>query len=153
MSCIVKTHLEKRHEEKKLKRKMDAFKSCLKRLDPPITLKSKWEEIAARVSHKSDYRELEEEDRISVFNKILTKMAGKESSSSLKESSDRDKKRHKSSRRRSRSLESSTSLEEEKRRRKRDKREEDSVMKDRIVIEKHSNPDVTYSTEEGEIME
>lgn len=42
---LVREREEKRKEAKKVKRRMDAFKSLLKRVDPPITQRSSWQEV------------------------------------------------------------------------------------------------------------
>ena len=76
-SIISRIREDKKKESRKLKKRMDAFKSLLKHLDPPISAKSPWKEVAAKVSHKSEYQDLNEEDRITVFEKIIAKIAGK----------------------------------------------------------------------------
>jgi pre-mRNA-processing factor 40 len=90
-----------RRDSKKLKRRMDALKSILKHLDPPITPKTPWSEVAAKISHKSDYQDLEEEHRVAVFEKFVSKLTGKSQrdGESGNESDDKskhrkDKKRH-----------------------------------------------------------
>lgn len=49
LKCVFKSKLkqreEKRKEEKRLKKKMDMFKYVLKKVSPPITIYSTWEEV------------------------------------------------------------------------------------------------------------
>jgi len=47
--CVFKAKMkqreEKRKEEKRLKKKLDMFKYALKKVTPPITIHSTWEEV------------------------------------------------------------------------------------------------------------
>ena len=101
-SIMVRIREDKRRDSKKLKKRMDALKSILKRVEPPITMKTPWEEVAARISHKSDYQDLEEEHRIAVFEKYISKIAGKSNRDGSGDESDEKSNKHKKERKRHR---------------------------------------------------
>jgi len=98
--CIFKAKLkqreEKRKEEKRLKKKMEMFKHVLKKVSPPITIYSTWEEIKPLIETKPESQVLTEENRIEVFNKFIKKLKDKEDTVSGEEGSiidDRDRSR------------------------------------------------------------
>ncbi|ORX60771.1 hypothetical protein BCR36DRAFT_314557 [Piromyces finnis] len=98
--CIFKAQMkqreEKKKEEKKLKKKMDMFKYALKKVTPPITIHSTWEEVKPLIETKPESQVLTEENRIEVFNKLIKRLKEKEELGSEEEGSiieDRDRSR------------------------------------------------------------
>jgi len=98
--CIFKAKLkqreEKRKEEKRLKKKMEMFKYVLKKVNPPITIYSTWEEVRPLIETKPESQVLTEENRIEVFNKFIKRLKEKEELASEEEGSiieDKDKSR------------------------------------------------------------
>jgi pre-mRNA-processing factor 40 len=116
-----------RKEEKRLRRKMDAFKSVLKRLEPSITLRMTWADVAVKVSHKEEYQDLEEEKRVAVFEAYKAKLAGKAKESEAESDEERRKRNKKKKHRRHDSPGSS----EEDRSMKRNRRDEDVDRRER----------------------
>ncbi|KND04497.1 uncharacterized protein SPPG_00225 [Spizellomyces punctatus DAOM BR117] len=101
---------DKRRSEKKIRKKMDAFKYVLKKLDPSITIDSSWNKVEPFVKSTSEYNTLDESQRVEVFNKYLARLKEKaerksrannsksdleddDEEGSLREESDRRKKR------------------------------------------------------------
>ncbi|KAI9013299.1 hypothetical protein BC832DRAFT_549319 [Gaertneriomyces semiglobifer] len=79
---------ERRRAEKKARKRMDAFRSLLKKLDPPITLATEWSAVEPHVKHTHEYESLDASQRIEAYQKHMSR---------LKEKSER-RNRHKSSR-------------------------------------------------------
>ncbi|KAI8854712.1 hypothetical protein BC829DRAFT_379467 [Chytridium lagenaria] len=81
LKVAAKMKEEKRRQEKKLKKKMDAFKSLLKRADVPISSSSAWEDVRPLIATKSEFEALEESFKVEVFNKFIRRLKEKEKSS------------------------------------------------------------------------
>ncbi|KAJ3262296.1 PRP40 pre-mRNA processing factor 40 [Boothiomyces macroporosus] len=77
---------EKRHQERKHRKKMDAFRSTLKRLSPPIKLTDNWQDVRSRCINP-EFHALDEDSRILAFDKFMRR---------LKEKQDERKKRQRS---------------------------------------------------------
>ncbi|TPX78538.1 hypothetical protein CcCBS67573_g00254 [Chytriomyces confervae] len=73
---------EHRRKEKKTKKRMDAFKSVLKKLDDPkVTSQSTWEQIRIVVKGSEEYADLDEDQRVVVFDKLVRRLKEKEQES------------------------------------------------------------------------
>jgi pre-mRNA-processing factor 40 len=72
--ATVKVREEKKYQEKKLKKKMDAFKSILKHLTPPIKAQDSWISIRERVKGGPEFDAISEDDRTEVFGKIIKRL-------------------------------------------------------------------------------
>ena len=69
---------EQRYQEKKLKRRMDAFKSLLKRVTPSIQVNETWNDIRSRLEGRTDYEALRDDNlRIQVFEKYVKRLKEK----------------------------------------------------------------------------
>ncbi|KAJ3172149.1 PRP40 pre-mRNA processing factor 40 [Geranomyces variabilis] len=80
---------EKRRAEKKLRRKMDAFKSHLRKLSSPaITADTDWETVRERVAGHHDYEALEESQRVEAFQRVLARLREKAQRGSGRKHSD-----------------------------------------------------------------
>ncbi|KAJ3155311.1 PRP40 pre-mRNA processing factor 40 [Geranomyces michiganensis] len=80
---------EKRRAEKKLRRKMDAFKSLLRKLSSPaVSADADWEAVRARVAGHHDYEALEEPQRIEAFQRVLARLREKAQRESGRRNSD-----------------------------------------------------------------
>ncbi|KAJ3115326.1 hypothetical protein HDU96_000810 [Phlyctochytrium bullatum] len=127
---IAKLKEEKRRQEKKLRKKMDAFKNLLKRVDPPITVQSIWEDVRSSISSKSDFEALDEGHRIEVFNKYIKRLKEKDkhqsSESEEDDDSDHDEGGARKKRRERDSRDSKVKKEKKKHRRSRSQGSEDS---------------------------
>lgn len=140
---------DKKREAKKLKKRMDGLKSILKHLDPPITPKTPWAEVAAKISHKSDYQDLEEEDRVVVFEKFIKKLSGKSNreGDSVDESDDKshkhrkEKKRHRRRRSGSPNSHKNSSDEEDRHRSSKKKKSSSRHDDDRYSESRHRRRD------------
>ncbi|KAJ3247820.1 hypothetical protein HDU78_002901 [Chytriomyces hyalinus] len=94
---------EHRRKEKKTKKRMDAFKSVLKKLDDPkVTSQSTWEQIRIVVKGSEEYADLDEDQRVVVFDKLVRRLKEKEqeshsSSSDGEDDPERATKKRKSS--------------------------------------------------------
>lgn len=89
--CVFKAKLkqreEKRKEEKRLRKKMEMFRYALKKVTPPITIHSTWEEVKPLIETKPESQVLTEENRIEVFNKFIKRLKEKEELASEEEGS------------------------------------------------------------------
>ncbi|KAJ3276768.1 PRP40 pre-mRNA processing factor 40 [Terramyces sp. JEL0728] len=77
---------EKRHQDRKLRKKMDAFRSTLKRLSPAIKLSDNWQDVRSRCIN-AEFHALDEDSRVLAFDKFMKR---------LKEKQDERKKRQRS---------------------------------------------------------
>jgi len=76
------------------------FKYALKKVTPPITIHSTWEEVKPLIETKPESQVLTEESRIEVFNKFIKRLKekeelGSEEEGSIIEERDRSRKRKK----------------------------------------------------------
>ncbi|KAI9093766.1 hypothetical protein DFS34DRAFT_652327 [Phlyctochytrium arcticum] len=68
---------DRRRMERKLRKKQDALKSVLKRLNPPLSLDSSWDSVAPRISDLEEYVSLEESQRLETFQKFIHRLKEK----------------------------------------------------------------------------
>lgn len=66
---------EKRYQDKKVRKKMDAFKSFLRHLVPAIRIDEKWSEVKPRIG--SDFNDLDEPRQIETFDKVIKRILEK----------------------------------------------------------------------------
>ena len=64
---------EKKHAERKLRRKVDDFKYFLRHLDPPINIDDKWEDVKKRCLGP-EYDALDEEKRVEAFDRVIVRL-------------------------------------------------------------------------------
>lgn len=88
---------ERRDEEHNERYAMDALRSVVKRLDPPVSLTDTWEVVRPRVEKTDEYRALKSDNlRESVFDKYMRRLKEKESDRrdrSRRDERDRDRDR------------------------------------------------------------
>jgi len=88
---------ERRDEEHNERYAMDALRSVIKRLDPPVLLADTWEVVRPRIEKTDEYRALKSDTlRESVFDKYLRRLREKESDRrdrSRRDDRDRDRDR------------------------------------------------------------
>ncbi len=88
---------ERRDEEHHERYAMDALRSVIKRLDPPVSLSDTWEVVRPRVEKADEYRALKSDNlRESVFNKYMRRLQEKDSDRrdrSRRDERDRDRDR------------------------------------------------------------
>ncbi|KAF7720876.1 hypothetical protein EC973_005885 [Apophysomyces ossiformis] len=98
---------EKRRQEKKLRKKMDALRHALKRLEPPVSLESEWKDIRPRAETLPEFQDIEdEENRVEAFNKFIKRLKEKQNEQDddedeegiIKEDEDTSYSRHRRSR-------------------------------------------------------
>ncbi|TPX47900.1 hypothetical protein SeLEV6574_g02360, partial [Synchytrium endobioticum] len=100
---------EKRREERRRYKKMDALKSILKKLDPPITTTTPWSEVIPRIQRQPEYEDVDEGTRKEIYDKFISRLIEKAersveedgeeggSMSKKRSSSKRDSEHHRSS--------------------------------------------------------
>ncbi|KAI9334514.1 hypothetical protein DFJ73DRAFT_852971 [Zopfochytrium polystomum] len=108
--ALAKQKEERRKQEKRLRKKTDAFKYVLKKLVPPITSSTQWTEVQPLVENLPEYEDLEAEQRIQTFEKFVQRLAAKANqkdkgekgdesgSNSEEEGNSRRKRRHRDDR-------------------------------------------------------
>ncbi|KAJ3338720.1 PRP40 pre-mRNA processing factor 40 [Gonapodya sp. JEL0774] len=69
---------DKRKEERRIRKRMDYFKALLKKVDPPLSGESVWEDVRPLIEDKRDFLDLTEEQRIEVFDYVVKKLRKKE---------------------------------------------------------------------------
>ncbi|KAF2856153.1 hypothetical protein T440DRAFT_463487 [Plenodomus tracheiphilus IPT5] len=88
---------ERRDEEHNERYAMDALRSIIKRLDPPVLLADTWEVVRPRIEKTDEYRALKSDTlRESVFDKYMRRLKEKESDRrdrSRRDDRDRDRDR------------------------------------------------------------
>ncbi|KAJ3034790.1 hypothetical protein HDV00_004652 [Rhizophlyctis rosea] len=115
--ALAKSKDEQRRAERKLRKKLDAFKHILKRVEPRITVVSTWEEVRPQVEHKSDFQALEEPQRVEAFEKYIARLKEK---AEEKQHSDKSEEEED---------DEEGSIREDKRKRKSSKRDRDGDRK------------------------
>lgn len=64
---------DKKHADRKLRKKIDAFKHHLRHLELPITINDTWESVRSRaLGH--DYDALDEVQRVYAFDKVIRRL-------------------------------------------------------------------------------
>lgn len=76
---------EKKYLEKKLRKKMDCFKSFLRHLHPAIVVSDRWEDIRERAKGP-EFDALDEAHRVEVFDRVVQKLGEKIEETSKKRS-------------------------------------------------------------------
>lgn len=90
--------VQKRSEEEKhaadrhRRRAIDALRSRIKHLEPPVRITDTWEQTEPRVDKTEEYRDLDEEGRQTAFEKVIRRLKEKE------EDAERERERRKSRR-------------------------------------------------------
>ncbi|KAJ3410872.1 1-pyrroline-5-carboxylate dehydrogenase [Chytridiales sp. JEL 0842] len=79
--ALAKQKEERRRHDRKLRKKMDAFKSLLKRAEPPILISTTFEEMQQRLNGRTDYEALEPAHRVEVFERYIRRLKEKEEES------------------------------------------------------------------------
>lgn len=70
---------DKHHAERHQRRAMDALRSCIKHLDPPVLARDTWETVRPRVEKLDEFAAVESEDaRQSAFEKVVKRLREKE---------------------------------------------------------------------------
>ncbi|KAK9465884.1 hypothetical protein V1512DRAFT_276998 [Lipomyces arxii] len=65
---------EDRHqEERRLRRKVDALRSVIRHLEPPINVTSTWDDIKPRIQNFPEYEALDDANRLLAFEKQLAR--------------------------------------------------------------------------------
>ena len=66
---------EKRRQEKKIKKKIDALRHALKHLDPAINVEDSWDTVRPRIENLSEYQAIEaEQHRIEAYEKFIKRL-------------------------------------------------------------------------------
>ncbi|KAK9325594.1 hypothetical protein V1517DRAFT_313765 [Lipomyces orientalis] len=91
-SRVLRKLEEDRHqEERRLRRRIDALRSVMRHLEPPMTGQSTWEEIRERIKDTSEFLAVDsEENRKLAFEKQLIRVKEKEEGVSYERERDRD---------------------------------------------------------------
>lgn len=90
--------VQKRNEEEKhaadrhQRRAIDALRSRIKHLDPPVRITETWEQVVPRIEKFEEYRTLDEESRQMAFEKVVKRLKEKE------EDAEKDRERRKARR-------------------------------------------------------
>ncbi|KAL4930195.1 snoRNA-splicing protein PRP40 [Aspergillus undulatus] len=83
---------EKHAADRHQRRAVDALRSRLKRLDPPLRVTDTWEDVKPRLEKYEEYRALESDDlRQSAFDKAIRRLKEKEEDTERDRSRDRDR--------------------------------------------------------------
>ena len=91
---------EKHSAERHQRRAIDALRSRIKHLEPPVRVSDTWEQVKSRVQNLEEYRALDTDElRRSAFDKVIRRLNEKE------EDADRDRERERSRRDRDRERE------------------------------------------------
>jgi pre-mRNA-processing factor 40 len=70
---------DKHHAERQQRRAVDALRSRIKRLEPPVRVDDTWEEVRPRLEKLEEFRALDSEDlRRSAFDKTIRRLKDKE---------------------------------------------------------------------------
>ncbi|KAI9255189.1 hypothetical protein BDA99DRAFT_518130 [Phascolomyces articulosus] len=156
---------EKRRQEKKMKKKIDALRHAMKYLEPTITVDDTWETVQPRIEHLPEYQTIEDEQqRMEAYEKYIKRLKEKqhnadhndedEEEGMIKEDEDYSKHHPSSSRRykqrRGSDRESDHGYSDEERSRKRKKRRHTSSHHDNFDQPVDGN---RSSAEEGEALD
>lgn len=79
---IIKREEEDRHHaERAQRRAIDALRSVIKHLDPPVRVTDAWADVKPRVEHFDEYRALDDDARRAAFEKVIRRLKEKEAES------------------------------------------------------------------------
>ncbi len=82
---------EKHHAERHQRRAVDALRSRIKHLEPPVQVGDTWEQVRARVEKLDEYRALDSDElRRSAYDKLMRRLREKEDDLERDRSSRRD---------------------------------------------------------------
>ncbi|KAJ1548729.1 hypothetical protein HK405_016052, partial [Cladochytrium tenue] len=104
--AVAKQKEERRRQERRTRKKMDAFKYTLKKLTPPVAPGAQWAEVRELVKDSAEFGDLDEEQRVEVFERFLRRLKEKADDSGSDEndggggdgSGSRRKRRHRDER-------------------------------------------------------
>ncbi|KAJ3286015.1 hypothetical protein HDU79_006884 [Rhizoclosmatium sp. JEL0117] len=106
--AIARSKDDEKRKERRTRKRLDAFKSLLKHLSPRLTSVATWEKVKPLVKGTDEYGDLEEAQRVYVFDRFLKKLKAREqadeSSSSEESGDDGEKSRKRKSSGRERDL-------------------------------------------------
>ncbi|KAJ5620572.1 hypothetical protein N7510_004556 [Penicillium lagena] len=89
--AIRRTEEEKHAADRHQRRAVDALRSRIKRLEPPVVVTDTWEEVQPRLEKYEEYKALESDElRSSAFEKIIRRLKEKEEDGDRDRSSRRD---------------------------------------------------------------
>ncbi|ORY87135.1 hypothetical protein BCR37DRAFT_335881, partial [Protomyces lactucae-debilis] len=69
---------DQRHEERRLRRKMDDLRGAMKKLEPPIQVSDSYVDTRTRLSMLAEFEGLGEDQRIQAFDKYIRRLREKE---------------------------------------------------------------------------
>ena len=76
---VQKRNEEERHAADRHKRRaVDALRSVIKHLEPPVRITDNWEEVQPRVEKAPEFQALDEEGRLAAFDKVIKRLREKE---------------------------------------------------------------------------
>lgn len=91
---------EKHAADRHQRRAIDALRSRIKHLEPPVRLGDTWEQVQPRIEKYEEYTALESDDlRLSAFEKFMRRLKEKEEDADRDRERDRDRDRDRGSRR------------------------------------------------------
>ncbi|OKL60068.1 hypothetical protein UA08_04468 [Talaromyces atroroseus] len=91
---------EKHAADRHQRRAVDALRSRIKHLEPPVRLGDTWEQVRPRIEKFEEYDALESDDlRMSAFEKVVRRLKEKEEDANRDRDRDRDRDRERGSRR------------------------------------------------------
>ncbi|KAJ3025423.1 UNVERIFIED_CONTAM: hypothetical protein HDU68_007136 [Siphonaria sp. JEL0065] len=96
--AISKHKDDDRRKERKTRKRLDAFKSLLKHLSPRLTSSATWDKVRTFVKGEEEYTDLDEDQRVHVFEKYIKKLKAREEereASTSEESGDEGEKSRK----------------------------------------------------------
>ncbi|KAJ3018809.1 UNVERIFIED_CONTAM: hypothetical protein HDU68_010972 [Siphonaria sp. JEL0065] len=96
--AISKHKDDDRRKERKTRKRLDAFKSLLKHLSPRLASNATWDKVRTLVKGEEQYTDLDEDQRVYVFDKYIKKLKAREEereASSSEESGDDGEKSRK----------------------------------------------------------
>ncbi|KAK9369115.1 hypothetical protein V1509DRAFT_621173 [Lipomyces kononenkoae] len=92
--AIRKLEEDRHQEERRLRRRIDALRSVMRHLEPPMTGQSTWEEVRERIKDTPEFLALDSEDnRKLAFEKQLIRVKEKEEGGSHERDRERDRDR------------------------------------------------------------
>ncbi|KAL7276512.1 U1 snRNP protein [Rhizina undulata] len=81
---------DRHHQERHQRRRIDALRSAIKHLEPPVELTDTWEQVRLRIQNLEEYKALETEElRRTAFDKFIRRLKEKQED---REFRDRDRK-------------------------------------------------------------
>lgn len=92
--CVKRAEDDKHQAERRRRKAIDALRSEIRHLEPPVRINDTWEDVRTRIERSEAYEAVEtEEDRLAAFEKVIKRLEEKEKEYAEKEAEEKKRDR------------------------------------------------------------